>query len=175
MAKAVIRFAEASDIAVLAEIEQAAAEEFRPYIDWLEISSEMLKGLVPLKFLREAQVENRLWVAAIEHRVVGFVVTKFLTESCFVVELDVHPDYWRCGIGSALIEACCAGAKMHGFSQMLLTTFRKVPWNIPFYQKSGFSVLPREQWSREIQAIVQHEARYGFTQDKRAVMARSLH
>ena len=174
MTKARIRFAEAGDIACLADIERAAAKRFLPYLTWLEVSPELLEGLVPLKFLREAQTENRLWVATVSEQVVGFVVTKYLVESCFVVELDVHPNYCRRGIGSALLEAGCTGAYMHGFEQMLLTTFRRIPWNIPFYQKSGFSVLPPERWSYEIRAIVQHEARYGFAKEKRVVMARSL-
>lgn len=187
MTDAVIRFAQAADVAVLPGIEQAAAKAFLPYLSWLSIEPELLEGLVPLKFLREAQVEDRLWVATVEEltesiveqpiakeRVVGFVVTKFLVESCFVVELDVHPDYWRRGVGSALMKACCDGAKMQGFEQMRLTTFQKIPWNIPFYQKLGFSIFPFERLSQEMQAIVQHEARYGFAKDKRVAMGRSL-
>ena len=169
-----VRLAAAADLATLAEIECAAAKEFSPYVDWLDISPELLEGLVPLKFLRQAQADNRLWVAACQESVVGFVVIKFLIESCFIVELDVHPKYWRQGVGSALVEACCLSARCQGFSKMTLTTFRQVPWNIPFYQTLGFSLLPAEQWPIEIQAIVQHEARYGFAAEKRAVMVRSL-
>ena len=169
-----IRLAEVKDLAALAEIERSAAKAFSPYIDWLNVAPELLEGLVPLRFLRQAQVENRLWVATDEESVIGFVVIKFLIESCFIVELDVHPEYWRRGIGSALVEACCLRAKSQGFSKMMLTTFRQVPWNIPFYQTLGFALLPPTGWSPEIRAIVRHEARYGFAVEKRAVMVRSL-
>lgn len=174
MAYAAIRLAEVEDLAVLIEIERAAAKEFLPYVEWLNVASSLLEGLVPLHFLQQAQAEHRLWVATCDRKIIGFIVVKFLIESCFVVEIDVHPDHWRKGIGSALMEACCASAKNHGFSNMTLTTFRKVPWNIPFYQKLGFVVLPAKDWPLEIQAIVRHEARYGFAIEKRAVMARSL-
>ncbi len=174
MVYAVIRLAEVEDLAVVAEIERAAAKKFSPYIAWLNVASHLLEGLVPLHFLRQAQAENRLWVAACDRQVVGFVVIKPLIESCFIVEIDVHPEHWRKGIGSALLEACCASAKRQGFSKMTLTTFRKVPWNIPFYQQAGFALLPPEHWPPEIQAIVRHEDRYGFATEKRAVMARSL-
>lgn len=174
MAYAVIRLAEVEDLAVLNELERAAAKEFSPYIAWLNVTSHLLEGLVPLHFLEQAQAEDRLWVAVRDRQIVGFVVIKFLIESCFIVEIDVHPEHWRKGIGSALIEACCASAKIHGFSKMTLTTFRKVPWNIPFYRELGFALLPPENWPPEIQAIVRHEDRYGFASDKRAVMARSL-
>ena len=169
-----IRLAEADDVAFLPAIERAAAEQFVPYVDWLKISTDLLKELTTPRFLRKAQTERRLWVAVVAGQPVGFVVVKFLLKSCFIVELDVHPDYVRQGIGSALVEACCLGAQAQGFGQVTLTTFRKVPWNIPFYRRLGFEVLPADRWSIEIRAIVQHEARYGFAAEKRAVMSRSM-
>ncbi len=168
------RLAKAAEVASLPDIERAAAQSFSPYLDWLQIPASLLEGLTTLNFLQKAQADNRLWVAVVATRPVGFVVVKFLFESCFIVELDVHPDYSRQGIGSSLVEACCWGAKARGFRRVTLTTFRKVPWNIPFYQSLGFEVLPAERWPAEIRAIVQHEARYGFLTKKRAVMCRTV-
>ena len=165
-----VRLAQRSDLAVLPEIEKAAAQLFAPYLEWLEISADVLEGLTTPLFLIRAQADSRLWVAAIAQRPVGFIVAKFLPSCCFVVELDVHPDYGRIGIGSALVRACCQGAQHKGFDRVVLTTFRRVPWNIPFYQRLGFEVLPAGQWAPEIEAIVRHEARYGFAPEKRAVM-----
>ncbi len=173
-----IRLAKEKDIASLPEIETATAQQFLPYLEWLQISADILEGLVSQSFLLNAQLDSRLWVATTEEgqleKPVGFIVVKFLLESCFVVELDVHPDYGRRGIGSALIEACCCGARDRGFREVLLTTFRKVPWNIPFYRHAGFEGLPKAAWSQEIHAIVDHEARYGFAREKRVVMRREL-
>ncbi len=181
-----IRLANAADIPFLADIERAAAQQFLPYLDWLEISVDLLEGLTNMGFLLKAQADRRLWVATLLDTakasaktpaikpVVGFIVVKHLLESCFVVELDVHPDYGRLGIGSALVNACCEGAQQRGFDQVLLTTFRKVPWNIPFYRQLGFEVLPEQNWVPEIKAIVEYETRYGFVPEKRAVMRRCL-
>ncbi len=165
-----VRLAKKTDLAVMPEIERAAAQRFQPYLEWLDISADILEGLTTPIFLLRAQADDRLWVAVVNQRPVGFIVAKFLTQGCFIVELDVHPDYTRLGMGSALVRACCQGAQSRGFDQVLLTTFRKVPWNIPFYQHLGFEILPAEQWSSEIAAIVSHEARYGFAPEKRAVM-----
>jgi GNAT superfamily N-acetyltransferase len=165
-----VRLAKKTDLAVMPEIEKAAAQLFQPYLAWLEISADILEGLTTPIFLLRAQADSRLWVAVVDHKPVGFIVAKFLSHSCFIVELDVHPDYARLGMGSALVRACCQSARSRGFDQVLLTTFRQVPWNIPFYQSLGFEVLPAEQWSQEIDAIVAHEARYGFAPEKRAVM-----
>lgn len=173
-----IRLAKEPDVASLPEIEKAAAQQFLPYLEWLQISPDILEGLVSRFFLLKAQSDSRLWVALAEEdqleKPVGFIVVKFLPESCFVVELDVHPEYGRRGIGSALMETCCRGARDRGFTQVILTTFRKVPWNIPFYQQAGFEVLPEAAWSQDIRAIVDHEARYGFAREKRVVMRREL-
>lgn len=165
-----VRLAKRIDLAVLPGIEKAAAQLFGPYLEWLGISADVLEGLTTPGFLIRAQTDSRLWVAAIAQKPVGFIVAKFLPSCCFVVELDVHPDYGRIGIGSALVRACCRGAQRKGFDRVVLTTFRRVPWNIPFYQRLGFEVLPAGQWSLDIEAIVQHEARYGFAPEKRAVM-----
>lgn len=185
-----IRLAKAADVSALPEIERAAAGQFAPYLEWLKISSDILEGLASLSFLLRAQAGGLLWVAdvakvpeetaasrpeqAVEKKVVGFIVAKDLAEGCFIIELDVHPDYGRRGIGSALVEACCQAARTRGFEQVLLTTFRQVPWNIPFYRRLGFEILPAEAWSQEIEAIVRHEARYGFAPEKRAVMRRKM-
>jgi len=172
----IIRLAEDADISFLPAVERAAAQRFEPYLQRLEISAELLEGLTPIRFLQRSQHNQQLWVAvpnnASNPQPVGFIVTKHLPNSSFVVELSVHPDHGRRGVGSALIEACCTGALTKGVKQVTLTTFRYVPWNIPFYKRLGFRQLAAEKWSPEIEAIVQHEARHGFDQAHRVVMIR---
>lgn len=170
----VIRLAISSDVDYLPAIERAAARLFLPYLERLCLPLELLEGLTTTQFLRRAQADQRLWVASVIKEPIGFVVVKFLLNSCFVIELDVHPSYGRQGIGSALMRACCHGASSRGAKWMILTTFRYVPWNIPFYRQLGFKEWPSEQWPVEIEAIVQHEARYGFLPEKRVVMRRQL-
>ncbi|MEM6596964.1 MAG: GNAT family N-acetyltransferase [Cyanobacteria bacterium P01_D01_bin.36] len=175
MQRYTVRLAEEADIDGLPEIERAAAQRFFPYLKQLEISAGLLEGLTPVSFLRRARYERRLWVAVStdeNQRLVGFIVAKFLPNSCFIVELSVHPSHGRQGVGSALVEACCMGALTRNVQQVTLTTFRYIPWNIPFYQQLGFRELNARYWSPEIRAIVQHEARYGFAQQHRTVMIR---
>lgn len=172
-----IRLAKASEIYELPEVERLAALRFLPYVDELEISAEMLEGLTPISFLRRAQAEHRLWIAIPDlpkSSPIGFIAAKFLLESCFIIEISVHPAHGRKGVGSALIEACCQGTSARGLKWVSLTTFRYVPWNIPFYQKMGFEVVDEASQPSEIRAIVAHEARYGFKRKHRVVMSRAL-
>ncbi|MEL6813728.1 MAG: GNAT family N-acetyltransferase [Cyanobacteria bacterium J06598_3] len=170
-----VRLATPQDVPFLAEIESSAAQRFLPYLNDLGIPVTLLEGLATPDFFHRAQADDRLWVAVHseprhQQQPVGFIVVKFLLESCFIVELDVHADHGRKGIGSALVRACLEGTRRRGFNRTTLTTFRHIPWNIPFYRRLGFEILPPEAWPNDIRAIVQHEARYGFARDKRVVM-----
>lgn len=170
----IVRLAKVEDLIHIPMIEAAAAKQFEPYASQLELSVDLLAGLTPMSFLKQAQVEKRIWVGVVDTQPVGFIVAKFLQESCFIVELDVLPAYGRQGLGTALIESCCEGARLQNHQQITLTTFRYVPWNIPFYRRCGFEILPPERWPYELKAIVAHEARYGFLQKHRVVMHKFL-
>lgn len=169
-----IRLASRSEVQKLPSIEQAASTRFNDYLTQLELTPDLMSEIVSVQFLLQAQTEKRLWVAIVEDRPVGFVVSRPLLDSFFIVELDVLPDFGRCGLGSALMQAACAQAQENGFKAVTLTTFRTIPWNIPFYQRLGFTILAPEDLSPELDAIVQHEARYGFKRQYRVVMQRLL-
>ncbi len=178
--KHAIRLALRPEVAQLPDIEMAAAERYRPYLEQLELMPELLVDLAPLSYMLRAQRANQLWVAerlATSEQpaaLVGFVLTRPLTHSFFIVEIDVLPDYGRCGIGSALMQAAWEAGAAQGFSAVTLTTFRHVPWTIPFYRRLGFTILPPEAWDDELRGIVAHEERYGFKREHRVVMQRRL-
>jgi hypothetical protein len=53
-----------------------------------------------------------------------------------------------------------------------LTTFRDVPWNMPFYARLGFEIVPPEQVGPALFAIVEGETRRGLDPARRVVMRR---
>ncbi|MEM8807546.1 MAG: GNAT family N-acetyltransferase [Cyanobacteria bacterium P01_G01_bin.38] len=169
-----IRLAERSEVAKLSAIEKAAAEPFYDYLSTLELTPDKLDEIVSLPFLLRAQTAGRLWVAIVESQPVGFIVGRPLAESFFIVELDVLPSHTRLGIGTALMRTACDYAQAQEFEAVTLTTFRHVPWNIPFYETLGFKVVLVEDLSVEMQEIVEHEDRYGFKREHRAVMKAAL-
>ncbi|MEM7062654.1 MAG: GNAT family N-acetyltransferase [Cyanobacteria bacterium P01_B01_bin.77] len=166
-----IRFAQAADIEHLPAIERAAAQLYRPYLSQLGLTSDQLQDIVPVEFLHQAQQQRRLWVAVTpQTQVVGFVVVNRLTTGWFVIELDVLPSWKQQGIGSALMQQVIQSAHTQGYVAVTLTTFRYVPWTIPFYRRLGFEIVVPAHYTPDIRAIVDHEERHGFSRHVRVVM-----
>jgi len=89
-------------------------------------------------------------------------------------EIDVHPDHGQRGLGTRLVGAVCEWAAHGGYTEVTLTTFREVPWNMPFYAGLGFEVVPASELSPNLLSIVADETRRGLDPARRVVMRRRL-
>ena len=150
-------------------------------------AARLLTGHAPDSVLREttdtaafmrAARQGLLWVALRGDTPVGFALVEMLaTDLPHLDEIDVEPSHGRRGLGTELIHTVCDWAAAAGFPQLTLTTFRAVPWNMPFYARLGFAELPREAWRPELAAVVARETARGLTPETRVVMAylRSVH
>jgi ribosomal protein S18 acetylase RimI-like enzyme len=74
--------------------------------------------------------KNRLWVALLERRRVGFIAMNV----DFVDQLHVHPEYWRRGVGSALLEHARRRSPRH----VWLFTLQANAGARAFYEARGF-------------------------------------
>ena len=157
-----------ADVPRLPAIELAAA--------WLlaaHAPASVLAEQTDEQVLRRAQREGRLWVALAHDRPVGFAHVEILEpEVAHLEELDVHPAHGRRGLGRRLVNAVCRWAAERHFRSVTLTTFRNVPWNMPFYARLGFEELPPHAQSAALRAIVDDESRRGLDTAKRVVMRR---
>ena len=144
-------------------------------------AAQLLRGHAPESVLSEATGEDtfaraarhgRLWVALAGDVPVGFALVEMLADDLpHLDEVDVAPSHARRGLGTALVRAVCEWATASGFSMLTLTTFRDVPWNLPFYTRLGFVEIPRGLLRPELAALVSDEAARGLAPEKRAVMA----
>ena len=121
-----IRRVEKRDFPALQDIEHATAEQFR------SIGIAAIADLGP--FSDEEMTEfvdaGLAWVAPDENDVpVGFLVADVVDDCLYVSEVNVHPRSARQGIGRQLIEHAETGE----YTALILTTFRDVPWNAPYY------------------------------------------
>lgn len=88
-----------------------------------------------------------------------------------LLQLAVHPEHARRGLGRALLEATVSKARVH-WQAITLTTFADLPFNAPFYQDVGFDWLDEPQVSEAIRSALRAERLSGMTQ--RVAMKRML-
>ena len=165
-----ITTARATDLPFLADIELAAAAMLAGHAP-----DSVLMEVTNLRDLYEALMREHLWVALNEDVPVGFAHVEILEPGvAHLKEIDVHPDHGRKGIGTSLITNLCRWAANHGFESVTLTTFRDVPWNMPFYQRLGFRTLPGFELSPALMDVLRLEAFRGLDVSRRVAMRRLL-
>jgi predicted N-acetyltransferase YhbS len=158
-----------------------ARPEHIPALPDIELAAAaLLEGHAPASILnestseeefREAQAEGRLWVALADDTPVGFALVTILgTGQPHLEEIDVHPRHGRRGLGRALVTTVCEWAASSGYAEVTLTTFRDITWNMPFYARLGFEVVPHEDLEPELAGIVREETARGLDPGRRVVM-----
>jgi GNAT superfamily N-acetyltransferase len=165
-----IRSARPADLPLLAALELRAAQRFR------ESVHPYACELPPFDVdeLTELQRAGTVWVAAAERdEPLGFAIAGRLGSDAYLHELDVEPAQARRGIGRALIRRVAEWARERGDTSLVLTTFRDVPWNGPYYERLGFVVVPEHHYTPEIAELHAREGR-SLRLESRVVMRASL-
>ena len=163
-----ITAARREDLTRLAAIELAAARLLAGHAP-----EPVLNETTSLEVLEEAQRAGHLWVVLADDLPVAFAHVELIErDAVHLEEIDVHPDHGRRGLGTKLVAEVCRWAAGNGYDAVTLTTFRDVPWNLPFYARLGFDVVATEQVSAALRAIVDDETRRGLDPSRRVVMKR---
>jgi GNAT superfamily N-acetyltransferase len=158
------------DLPRIAAIELAAARLLTPFAP-----EAVLNETTHERALREAQSRGHLWVAIADDTPVGFAhVDVVEPDAAHLEEMDVHPDHGRRGLGRRLVAAVCSWADEQGYAFVTLTTFRDVPFNMPFYAQLGFEEIPPAALTQALRSILDHEAQRGLDSARRVAMWRRL-
>ena len=112
------------------------------------------------------------WLALVGDKPVGFILAEIHPTSLFIVELSVHLEWQRKGVGRQLIACAVEQARKLGLTSLTLTTFRDVPWNAPFYSRLGFEIVT--ELTPELRQKREEEAAHGLAYDSRCAMRRHL-
>ena len=163
-----VRLARPDDIPALPLLEDSAGQAFRGTDqDWIAddivIEADAYPPLV---------AAGGVWVSeADDGTVTGFVATEPLDDALHILEMAVHQDHQRQGIGARLMAAALDHGKRASYPAATLTTAwtawtirhtsRTIPWNAPFYARLGFLIL--DEPSPALQAILAEEAARGLT------------
>lgn len=166
-----IRAARIEDLATLAEIERAAGTLFRDTPYAFLVDAEPLS----LDFVTQQFQAGRVWVAVDDRDIsVGYAIAQEVDGNVYLQEIDVHPAYGRRGIGRELVEMVCVWAKHQNYRRILLSTFRDIAWNAPFYAKLGFQILAETELTEGFQQIRSKEVEIGLPIDQRIIMYREF-
>lgn len=154
-----------SDVAALSAIERAAAGRFRdiPELAWLADGE-----VIPAEQHLDYAERGLSWLALANDQPVGFVLAEAHPSSLFIVELSVDLDWQGKGIGRQLIARVADCARKRGLTALMLTTFRDVPWNAPFYARLGFEMMTR--LTPELRRKREEETAHGFAYESRCAM-----
>jgi GNAT superfamily N-acetyltransferase len=155
-----------ADVQLLPAIEHAASKLFVGYAP-----EEILTQVKSVEAHEDARRQSHLWVALLHDAPVGFALVDLIeAESAHLEELDVHPDHGRRGLGTRLVATVCAWAGSEGFRSVTLNTSKDVPWNMPFYARLGFDVVPFDELSPVLRSLFELEAQRGLDPAKRVAM-----
>lgn len=107
---------------------------------------------------------------------IGFAAVGELGPDAYLVQVSVLPDHGRQGVGTGLLSTVLDWARAGDNPRLVLTTFRDIPWNGPWYAKHGFYELPHAACSPELQAVRDAELQSGLDAvAPRIAMAHDLH
>ena len=123
----------------------------------------------------EALGRGLLWSAlAGSGAVVGYAIAFWLGDDLHLDELDVHSAHQRRGVGRLLVDRVRAHAEQRGARRLTLTTFRFVPWNMPWYVRIGFVEFEEHAMPRLLRELYEAEIARGLPRERRVAMALDL-
>jgi GNAT superfamily N-acetyltransferase len=165
-----IAVARPEDLERLPAIELAAARLLAG-----QAPEAVLEETTSQEVLQAAQSDGRVLVALADAAPVGFAHVELLEPRCaHLEEIDVHPDHGRRGLGKRLVLGVCRWAAASGHAWVTLTTFRDLPWNMPFYIRLGFEEIPSGELSPALRSLIEDETRRGLDRNRRVAMRRRV-
>src|ERR1051325_1299958 len=161
-----VTLARTNDLPLLPAIELAAEKLFAGHgLDSIPSVTTSLEDF------KEAQEKGHLWVALAGNTPVGFGLVKVLEiMMAHLEEIGVHPAHGRRGLGTRLVMEICNWATSAGYRSVTLTTFREIPWNMPFYARLGFEEIPSYELSPALLAVIKDETNRGLDPALRVTM-----
>jgi ribosomal protein S18 acetylase RimI-like enzyme len=165
-----LRHARPDDIEALRAVEADADLRFVHFGH-----AELADGsVVPAEVAARAIADGRIIVSLLDDAVVGWVWRARLGDEACVAQLSVARAYGRRGIGTALLGRAVKDAAEAGEPSIVLATQSDVPYNRPWYERQGFAVVLRADWSTAMVTAMHAQVEGGLDAKTRIWMRREL-
>ena len=151
------------------DIEREAAQRF------LGSPEAWIAGDPPApEALLDARLEDGgLWVACLDgERPVAALRFRPLGDSLYIEQIDVLPAFSGLRLGAALLDWADDLAREAGYAALVLSTFRDIPWNAPWYGRIGFEVIG--VLPPELETLRSEHLARGLDESRRVFMRRDV-
>jgi GNAT superfamily N-acetyltransferase len=171
----VLRVASIDELDILCDIDRDASRLFEHAgLDMAASNEFELAAAERRRWLDCLRSGSALLASAGSGELLGFAALGILDGEGYLEQLSVRMHAMRQGIGTALVAAVERMAETVRARTLWLTTYGHLPWNRPFYERAGFSVVPAEQWGSEITQELLFQRRLLPEPDERVVMRKEL-
>lgn len=148
-------------------LERSAAKKF---IEYFGEDTKRGQGTLPYSLLLKSHENASLWVAMLDTEIVGFLCATKKSNSFHIEEVSVAYKHQGKGIGKTLIRNVLNVANNQNCSFVSLTTDYQIPWNRPFYERLGFTVLDVEECPPTLRETLLDEKKSNKDPDNRIGM-----
>ncbi|SMG57691.1 GNAT family N-acetyltransferase [Paraburkholderia susongensis] len=165
------RFAAPRDAQAIREIEFEAGQRFA------SVGMAGIADAPPMALeIVNRKIAAREIIVAIDAQAscAGFVMFEPQPARIYVQELDVFTSHAGRRIGAALIEQVAQIARSRQLTQLVLSTYRDVPWNAPYYRRLGFHDIETAELDAALIARRDAHIARGLDESKRVFMRRDL-
>ncbi len=162
----IIRYADEGEVDVLTAIEIDADQRYAN-----SVHPEMAKGdHIPSEALARAVGARQVIVAVEDDAILGWLLlTKSGDEIC-IGQISVRRSAGGTGVGAKLLSTIVDSVRSEGHQSIVLNTQADVPWNQPWYERRGFVVVPREEWTADMHVIAEEQCADGLDWNTRVHM-----
>lgn len=127
--------------------------------------------VTPADFYEPLIARGLVWVGQAEDgALAGFVSAEPFGPELHIWELAVAVPFQRRGLGRRLVRRAIDQARALRLPAVTLCTFRDVPWNAPFYESLGFSIIGGHDLNHRLDELLRGEVIRGLPGERRCAM-----
>jgi GNAT superfamily N-acetyltransferase len=125
------------------------------------------------RWLRSAKLERTFLAVDGQGAGVGFAALDLVDGAPYLDQLAVRTASMRQGIGRLLLGRAAEWARAAGGTDLWLSTYDHLPFNRPYYERHGYSVVPEPACGPGIRQHLDEQRRFLPEPGRRVVMRRA--